>query len=131
MTQTATIMQRIRPINIISTMNFRTIRPIQKSDIPVSHGRGKATMQDLAVVREFNEMLDQVNEDGLNPCEIAGELDLNGEDVLAARGKRKSFVQTLRKLLRASIKEHGLKPQIDVVEFDKGARFFVVGRAAA
>ena len=128
--QSATQMQRTRPINIVSTMNFRTIRPIAKLDIPVSHGRGKATLHDLAVVREFNELLDHVNQNGLNPCEIAGEIDVTSPEIEAERTKRKSFAQTFRKLLRASVKEHGLSKQIDVVEFDKGARFFVVGRAA-
>lgn len=129
--QTATQMATVRPINVVRTMNFRTIRPITRADMPVTKGRGqKATMLQLQVVRDFAELLDQVNSKGLNPCEIAGELDVNTEDVLAEREKRKSFVQSFRKLLRSLVKQHGLSKQVDVIEFDKGARFFVVGRAA-
>ena len=121
---------RIRAINVVTTMNFKTIRPILKSEIPLSRGRGKATMHELQVVKEFNALLDQVNNNGLNPCEIAGEILVSGPEVDAERKKRKSFAQSFRKLLRHSVKEHGLHKQIDVIEFDKGARFFVVGRSA-
>lgn len=129
---TATAMQRsqVRPINVVETMRFRTIRPIERTSLPVGRSHNRATIRNLEVVREFNSLLDEVCKKGLNPCEIVGELDVSGPDVEAERQKRKSFAQTFRKLLRASVKEHGLAKQIEVVEFDKGARFFVVGRAA-
>lgn len=129
-TNVTSVERRTRPINVLTTMTFKTIRPIQKSEIPLSRGRGKATMHELQVVKDFNELLNQVAVRGLNPCEIAGEILLNGPEVEAERKKRKSFAQSFRKLLRQSVKDHGLYKQIDVIEFDKGARFFVVGRSA-
>ncbi len=122
--------QTIRPINLLERMKFQNIRPIQRSEIPLGRGRSKgAGMAQLQVVREFNALLDQINKDGLNPCEIAGEIDVKGPEIEAEKKKRKSFSQSFRKLLRQSVKEHGLSKQIDVMEFDHGARFFVVGRS--
>lgn len=120
-----------QPINVVTTMHLKTIRPVEKSAIPVSRGKGRgAAIQQLQVVKEFNELLDHINASGLNPCEIAGEIDVSGPDVTAERQKRKSFPQTFRKILRQSVKMHNLQRQVDVIEYDKGARYFVVGRSA-
>jgi hypothetical protein len=136
--QTSARMQRMpdrgttRPANILKTIGgITTIRPMDKSDIPVSRGRNRASMRDLEVVKEFNALLDHINKQNLNPSEIAGEIMLDTPEIAAERGKRKSFAQSFRKLLRTSIKEHGLLGYVDVMEFNHGERLFVVGRSAA
>lgn len=129
--KSATNLQAVasRPANVLSNMQFRTIRPIAKSDIPISHGRRRgSTMKDLPVFKDFQAMLQTINDKNLNPCEIGGELLMTGPEIETERTKRKSFPQSFRKLLRAEVKSHGLHKQIDVMEFNKGERFFIVGR---
>jgi hypothetical protein len=126
----ATVMQRTQPINIIRNLGLKTIIAIDKDEIPVTRSKGKSTMYELQVVRDFNEMLDHINKNGLNPCEIAAELNVAGADIEVERKRRKSFSQSFRKLLRKSVKEHSLDNQLEVREFDNGSRYFIVGRSA-
>lgn len=115
--------------NPLSRLNFTTIRPVSRLDLPLGRGRGRnAKLKSLKVVQEFNALLNQIVEVGFNPYEIVGEIDITGDEILAEAKKRKSFTQTFKKLLRESVKEHGLRGKIDVVEFNHGERFFVVGR---
>lgn len=127
--QTIKFQNRPSTVNPISRLNFRTIRPIERTELPLGRGRGRnSKLLNLKVVQEFNALLNQIITTGLNPYEIVAEIDISGEEVLAEAAKRKSFPQTFKKLLRDAVKLHGLRGKVDVVEADKGKRFFVVGR---
>ena len=80
----------VTPLNVVRTMNFRTIRPILRSEIPVSTRKHRVSlMRELQVVKDFGQMLDQTNASGLNPCEIVGEIDITGTDVHTLHLNRK------------------------------------------
>ena len=66
---TATQMKRTNG-NILDGSRFRSIRPIQASDIPViQRGRRGSPMRDLEVVKEFNALLDLILEKNINPAQ--------------------------------------------------------------
>lgn len=118
-----------RPVNIFKTLKLETIKPIQKAEIPVRRGRGRGTLHDLKVVKEFEVLLDYIKERGISPTEVYAEIDTKSPDLQAERRGRKSFAQSFRKLLRQKVKDRSLSGQIDVVEFDRGDRIFIVGRS--
>lgn len=122
----------VRAVNIVKTLRLSTIKAILKDEIPISRGRHRgSSMRELKVVKEFEELLDQVSKQhGSGPYEIYGELNMKGPEIEAERTKRKSFPQSFRKLLRQSVKARGLGKEIEVVEYNRGERFFVVGKAA-
>jgi hypothetical protein len=115
--------------NVASTLNFRSIRPIQRSEVPLAprHGR-TSVLRNLQVVKDFQEMLKFITSLGVSPYEVVGEIDITGDDVQKEVKKRKSFAGTFRTLLRSCVKQQGLTSQIDIVERDHGHRFFVVGK---
>jgi hypothetical protein len=116
--------------NVASTLNFRSIRPIQRSEVPLAPSRGgrASVLRNLQVVKDFNEMLKFIVTLGVSPYEVVGEIDITSEDVQKEVKKRKSFTGTFRTLLRSCVKQSGLQSQIDIVERDHGKRFFVVGK---
>ena len=108
---------------------FKTLRSISRSDIPLNRGRGHgASLNDMQVVKDFNLLLDTVNASGISPYEVVKEIDTTTAEMKMQRSQRKSFTQSLRSLLKECVKEHGLTGQIDVRECNKGERFFIVGR---
>lgn len=115
--------------NLVKTLKLQTIRPISRAELPVSRGHGKATLHILPCVLELTRLLDGVVQNGLNPHEIVAEIEVSGPEVDEERGKRKSFDQSLRKLLRKKVKDSGLDKQVEIMEFNRGERYFVVGRA--
>jgi hypothetical protein len=133
--QTAARMQRVERFPVANPIfqiaNIKTIRPIQKSELPMSRYRGRvSTMRNLEVVKDFDALLDHINKNNINPSEVAGEIVLDSPEIERERAGRKCFNQSFRKFLRQQVKEHGLADYIDVKTFDHDKRIFVVGKAA-
>jgi hypothetical protein len=111
--------------------NFETIRPIRRSEIPLTRGRGNNKgLRGLQIVREFAMLLTIAKERGINPYEIAAEIDMTGEEVKQEMTRRKSFNQSFRTLLRAIVKQHEMENVLDVIEYNRGKQYFIVGRAS-
>ena len=118
-----------REINVLDGMKFHTIRPISRNDLPLGRGRNRyAGLRHLSVFREINNLLDRVNSEGLNPCEVVGEIDVTTPEITIEATRRKSFVQSFKTLVTECVKKHGFAGKIDVMQFDNGKRFFLVGR---
>jgi hypothetical protein len=118
-----------KDVNVVSSMNLKTIRPINKNAIPLGRGRGRSVnLQNLQVVRDFNLLLDRICSEGISPYEVAGEICTDDPDIQAEMKRRKSFNQSFRSVLKECVKKHGLKDKIDVLEFDHGKKFYILGR---
>jgi hypothetical protein len=134
MTQSAARLQteRFAAVNVLRQITgIRTIRPIEKSELPQSRYRGRvSTMHTLEVVKDVTALLEHVKKNNINPSAIAGEILLDSPEIEAERAGRKCFNQSFRKFLRQRVKEHGLADYIDVKTFDHDKRIFIVGRSA-
>jgi len=116
-------------VNKAATLEFKTMPNISRSAIPLNRGRGHgANMEDMEVFKEFNRMLDEVVRQGISPYEIVKEIDTTTEEMRKQKSQRKAFTETFRNLLKDCVKAHGLAGQLDVREYNKGERFFIVGR---
>ena len=113
--------------NAVQALNFRTIKPIERTEIPIGRGRDRG-LSNLTVVKEFNALLDLVVKEGINPYEVAGEIDMNTVEIKMQKSLRKSFTQTFRGILRTAIEEKGLKGKINIMEFNHGEKFFIIGQ---
>ena len=119
----------VNPFGQVS--NIRTIRPVEKSELPVSRYRGRiSTMHNLQVVKELMAVLEYIKKNNVDPDAIAGEIVLDSPEIEAERAGRKCFNQSFRKFLRQQVKEYGLADYIDVKTYDHDKRIFVVGKAA-
>jgi len=116
---------------LLKSMEFTTLIPVSRNSIPLGRGRGHGqSLQDMKVVKEIDTLLTQVVKSGIAPYEVATEIDVNNAEIKAQKSQRKSFTQSFRALLKDKVKAHGLDGKIDVREYNKGERFFLVGRAA-
>lgn len=134
MTATAAKMQPIRREhqhrgNAVATLDFKMIRPISRNEIPLGRGKGRGYgLRSMIVIREFEVLLDHIVRSGLNPYEVVGEIDTTIPEIRIEKDRRKSFTQSFRVLLRDLVRERGLSDKIDVMEFNKGEKFFIVGK---
>ena len=110
---------------------FGSLKPISRADIPMGRGRGHASdLNDMQLVKDVNDLLTHVVQHGVSPYEIVREIDISAAEVQKQKKSRKSFTESLRALLKKTVEEHGLAGKIDVREYNKGERFFLVGREA-
>ena len=119
-------MKTVTANNLIESLDFRTIRPISRADLP-RNSRG-FSIKSLQVVKDFITTLDTIGKLGITPYEVLGELDMQSKDVVMAKAGRKAFVQSFRSFLKEAVKSRGLAGKLDVMESGHGSRFFLVGR---
>ena len=109
------------------TNGLTSIHRISRQDIPERQYHHRSALNDLVVMRELNTALATCEKEGINPQEIAGEIDLNTPDIQKVSEGRKRFFQSLRGAIKHCIAEHRLNEKVDVVV--RGNRLFVVGRS--
>lgn len=115
--------------NSVAAMEFDTMSSISRSEIPLNRGRGHGMdLNDMQAVKDVNKLLDEIVRSGVSPHEIVKEIDASTPEMQKQKAQRKSFTESLRNLLKQCIKDHGLSGQIDIREYNRGERFFLVGR---
>lgn len=108
---------------------FSSLRRISKEDVPVRQYHHRSALGDLLVMKELNTSLSACEQGGINPYEIAGEIDMNSPDIQKVSEGRKRFFQSLRGAIKHAIHVHNLSGKVDVVA--RGNRLFVIGRDAS
>ena len=104
---------------------FTALRLIEKKDSPARLFNRRSALLGLRIMSELNAILDACKKGGLDPFEIAGEIDMTAPDIQRAASGKKRFFHSLRATIKASIEQHGLKGIVDVVA--RGQRLFIVG----
>lgn len=121
--------QVTKDVNAVILTGIRTIRPVSKNDIPLGSGRRSGMgLSSLQVIKDFNVALDRICKEGINPYEIAQEIDMASAEIVNQKKKRKTFTQSFRVALKSAVKKHGLQGKLDITESNHGERFYVIGR---
>jgi hypothetical protein len=112
-----------------ATAGLAKIHFIPVDQIPtLKRGRRLFDLENLSVVQDFRTMLSRVKSSGAAPYEVSAEIDLTGSEMEQAAAKMKRVRPTLRLLFKSLIKAAGLEGKLDIVGYDHGSRYFVIGR---